>query len=198
MPTLNVYTLCSARNVQLDAERLEGLQVPACINSTKRWEMPCTVLSLVSANKGWPMHVEHVLLKLAPVQAPYTLLPLLLWGAMDSMQGDFLHNMLDKQRAIVNTLALNDDGVLVSGGDNGSLWFWDWRSGNVFQQQDSIVQPGSLDSEAGIYAASFDMSGSRLVTCEADKTIKMWREDERATEETHPINFKPPKDIKRF
>lgn len=38
----------------------------------------------------------------------------------------------------------------------------------------------------------------RLVTCEADKTIKMWREDANATEETHPINFVPPKDIKRF
>jgi hypothetical protein len=36
------------------------------------------------------------------------------------------------------------------------------------------------------------------VTCEADKTIKMWREDINATEETHPVNFKPPKDIKRF
>ena len=113
-------------------------------------------------------------------------------------QGDFLHNMLQQQRAIVNSMALNEDGVLASGGDNGSLWLWDWRSGNVFQQQDSIVQPGSLDSEAGIYAMSFDMSGSRLVSCEADKTIKMWREDTNATEETHPVNFRPPKDIKRF
>ena len=61
-----------------------------------------------------------------------------------------------------------------------------------------MVQPGSLDSEAGIYAMAFDATGSRLVTCEADKTIKMWREDEHATPETHPVNFKPPKDVKRF
>jgi hypothetical protein len=45
---------------------------------------------------------------------------------------------------------------------------------------------------------SFDLTGSRLVTCEADKTIKMWKEDENATPESHPIDFKPPKDIKRF
>lgn len=45
---------------------------------------------------------------------------------------------------------------------------------------------------------SFDVTGTRLVTCEADKTIKMWREDPDATEETHPIVFKPPKDIRRF
>lgn len=57
---------------------------------------------------------------------------------------------------------------------------------------------GSLDSEAGIYALCYDVTGSRLVTCEADKTIKMWREDETATPETHPLNFKPPKDIRRF
>ena len=90
---------------------------------------------------------------------------------------------------------------------------------------------------------SFDVTGSRLVTCEADKTIKMWKEvrgrfgigcqaggapaptaprarracsaasspdragrpaaplasqDETATPESHPIDFRPPKDIKRF
>ena len=45
---------------------------------------------------------------------------------------------------------------------------------------------------------AFDMTGSRLVTCEADKTVKMWREDEAATEATHPIQFKPPKDLRRF
>ena len=80
------------------------------------------------------------------------------------LQGDFLHNMLQQQRAIINCMAVNEDGVLASGGDNGSLWMWDWRSGNSFQQQDSIVQPGSLDSEAGIYAMSYDMSGSRCVS----------------------------------
>ncbi|KAF3533794.1 hypothetical protein DY000_02042752 [Brassica cretica] len=53
-------------------------------------------------------------------------------------------------------------------------------------------------SEAGIYAACYDQTGSRLVTCEADKTIKMWKEDENATPETHPLNFRPPKEIRRF
>jgi pleiotropic regulator 1 len=61
-----------------------------------------------------------------------------------------------------------------------------------------ISVSGSLESEACIYAMSYDMSGSRLVTCEADKTIKMWKEDLTATPETHPINFKPPKDIRRY
>lgn len=27
-------------------------------------------------------------------------------------------------------------------GDNGSLWFWDWKSGHNFQQSQTIVQPG--------------------------------------------------------
>lgn len=51
---------------------------------------------------------------------------------------------------------------------------------------------------AGIYAMAFDKTGSRLVTCEADKTVKMWKEDFTATPDSHPINFKPPKDIRRF
>ena len=28
-------------------------------------------------------------------------------------------------------------------GDNGSLWFWDWKSGHNFQQAQTIVQPGT-------------------------------------------------------
>ena len=76
--------------------------------------------------------------------------------------------------------------------------FWDWKSGNQFQAANTIVQPGSLESESGIFACSFDRTGTRLLTCEADKTIKFWKEDESATPETHPVNFRPPKDIRRF
>ena len=79
-----------------------------------------------------------------------------------------------------------------------SCRFWDWKSGNCFQQHATQVQPGSLESEAGIFAMTYDKSGSRLITCEADKTIKLYKEDEEATPETHPINFRPPKDIRRF
>nr|POE49700.1 protein pleiotropic regulatory locus 1 [Quercus suber] len=113
-------------------------------------------------------------------------------------RGEFLHNMLSQQKTIINAMAVNEEGVMATGGDNGSMWFWDWKSGHNFQQSQTIVQPGSLDSEAGIYALSYDLTGSRLVTCEADKTIKMWKQDETATPETHPLNFKPPKDIRRF
>ncbi|CAG7883648.1 unnamed protein product [Brassica rapa] len=113
-------------------------------------------------------------------------------------KGEFCHNMLSQQKTIINAMAVNEDGVMVTGGDNGSIWFWDWKSGHSFQQSETIVQPGSLESEAGIYAACYDQTGSRLVTCEADKTIKMWKEDENATPETHPVNFKPPKEIRRF
>ena len=33
------------------------------------------------------------------------------------------------------------------------------------------------------------MTGTRLITCEADKSIKVWREDEEATPESHPIDM---------
>ena len=46
--------------------------------------------------------------------------------------------------------------MCAAGGDNGSLWFWDWTSGHCFQQQETLVQPGSLEAEAGINAAEFD------------------------------------------
>eukprot|EP00731_Ephydatia_muelleri_P031306 Em0022g820a len=104
--------------------------------------------------------------------------------------GNFLQNLTGHQ-AIVNTLAINTDNVLVSGGDNGSIHFWDWHSGYNFQKLQTAVQPGSLDSEAGIFHCTYDMSGCRLITAEADKTIKMYKEDETATEESHPIAWKP-------
>ena len=112
--------------------------------------------------------------------------------------GDFLHNTLAHQKAIINTAAVNEDGVLATGGDDGSLWFTDWKSGHAFQQTATVAQPGSLESERGIFASAFDMSGSRLLTCEADKTVKFWKEDENATPETHPLNFEPPREIRRW
>lgn len=71
---------------------------------------------------------------------------------------------LEGHNTIINTLALSKDNVLVSGGDNGSLYFWDWKSGHCFQKFQSQVQPGSLSSEAGIFASAFDQSSLRLIT----------------------------------
>ncbi|KAI8825983.1 WD40-repeat-containing domain protein [Fimicolochytrium jonesii] len=105
-------------------------------------------------------------------------------------EGQFMQN-LEGHNAIVNTMACNRDGVLFSGGDNGSMYFWDYKTGYNFQTAESLVQPGSLESEAGIFCSTFDKTGSRLITGEADKTIKIWKEDENATPETHPVNWKP-------
>lgn len=91
------------------------------------------------------------------------------------------------------------------------MYFWDWKTGYNFQRLQTIPQPGSIDPEMGIYAMTFDHSGSRLITCEADKTIKIYKEDETAvsfssficryikdaqyfyikTEETHPVDWAP-------
>uniref|UniRef100_A0AAZ3S3C8 Pleiotropic regulator 1 n=1 Tax=Oncorhynchus tshawytscha TaxID=74940 RepID=A0AAZ3S3C8_ONCTS len=104
--------------------------------------------------------------------------------------GNFIQN-LSGHNAIINAMAVNSDGVLVSGADNGTIHLWDWRTGYNFQRIHAAVQPGSLDSESGIFACMFDNSESRLITAEADKTIKVYKEDDTATEESHPINWKP-------
>lgn len=105
-------------------------------------------------------------------------------------EGNFIQN-LNGHDAIVNALAVNDDNVLVSGGDNGSLHFWDWRTGYNFQRLQSAAQSGSIDSECGIFALAFDQSSSRLISGEADKTIKIYKEDEGASEESHPVQWEP-------
>lgn len=107
------------------------------------------------------------------------------------------HASRHNTETIVNCMDINEDDVMFSGGDDGTLDFWDYRSGHCFQTMKTQVQPGSLDAESAIYAASFDITGSRLFTCEADKTIKVWKEDLEATEETHPITGWDPKARRR-
>ncbi|CAN8065453.1 unnamed protein product [Agarophyton chilense] len=94
-------------------------------------------------------------------------------------------------KKLVNALAINEDGVLASGGDDGTVAFWDYSSGHCFQKARGVVQPGSLECENGIYGLAFDKSGSRLVTCETDKTVRMWREADDVTEETNPVGRDP-------
>lgn len=48
-------------------------------------------------------------------------------------EGKFVQNLLG-HNAIINCLAVNQDGVLMSGADNGSMYAWDWRTGYNFQK----------------------------------------------------------------
>ncbi|KAI5304699.1 pre-mRNA-splicing factor prp46 [Ascosphaera pollenicola] len=112
-------------------------------------------------------------------------------------EGAFMQNF-EGQNCIINNMAVNEDNVLFSGGDNGSMCFWDWKTGYRFQSLDTTAQPGSLEAEAGIMAATFDKTGLRLIVGEADKTIKIWKPDDEATEETHPLDWKPTLGRQRF
>lgn len=112
-------------------------------------------------------------------------------------RGAFMRN-LRGHTGLVNALAINHDGVIASGGDDGNIRFWDASSAHCFQSTQVRVQPGSMENEAGIYAMAFDHSGSRLITCEADKTIKMWKEDVNSTPETHPLRWTPDLSTKHY
>lgn len=48
-------------------------------------------------------------------------------------EGKFVQNLFG-HNAIINCLAINSDGVLMSGADNGTLHCWDWRTGYNFQR----------------------------------------------------------------
>eukprot|EP01116_Phalansterium_solitarium_P022789 TRINITY_DN765_c0_g1_i2.p1 TRINITY_DN765_c0_g1~~TRINITY_DN765_c0_g1_i2.p1 ORF type:complete len:527 (-),score=199.21 TRINITY_DN765_c0_g1_i2:2823-4403(-) len=102
-------------------------------------------------------------------------------------EGKFMTNF-SGHNAIIHSMSVNRDNVLVSAADNGSMHFWDWKTGYAFQKLQTVVQPGSLASEAGVFVTTFDQTGSRLITGEADKTIKIYREDANATPETHPVD----------
>ncbi|KAA6365009.1 MAG: putative WD repeat protein Prp5, partial [Streblomastix strix] len=106
---------------------------------------------------------------------------------------------IDNCGETVNSLSLNEDGVLAGGCKDGSLCFWDYRTGYLFEKINDITQQvGTQDFEKCINACSFDRSGTRLITANSDKSIKIFIEDEKSTPKTNPIEWTPKNDIRRW
>lgn len=116
-------------------------------------------------------------------------------------EGAFMQNFSPGENGrlgIINTLSVNESNIMFSGGDDGNASFWDWKTGHRFQSLEYTAQPGSLDAEAGIMCSTFDKSGLRLITGGSDKGIQVWKEDDEATEETHPLEWKPTLGRQKF
>lgn len=114
-------------------------------------------------------------------------------------EGSLLTNFQSQSTGIINTLSVNEDDVLFAGGDNGTLSFYDYKSGHLYQSIDTKVARGSLESEHGILTSTFDMTGLRLITGETDKSIKIWRQDENATPVKNPgLPWNPILSSQRF
>lgn len=112
-------------------------------------------------------------------------------------QFDLMQNF-EAPNSVINTLSVNGDNVLFAGCDDGGAHFFDWKTGHKFQTMDSIAQPGSLDAEAGVFTSTFDKTGLRLITGEADKTVKIWRPDDTATEDNQPLEWKPQLGVRKY
>ncbi len=189
-----VYTLTGHRDGvnALLSQRYDPQVVSASVDGTIRlWDLVAARTSSVLTN-----HKRGVR-ALAAHPSEYTFAS----ASADAVKswafphGEFMRNFRtdgDVHRGkLVNALAINEDGVMASCGNDGGIGFWDFPSAHCFQQIGTIAQPGSMDCETGVFDAVFDRSGSRLITCETDKTIKMWKEDPDATPESHPLNWKP-------
>jgi len=186
---VNIHTLSGHTNTvsAVTCQATDPQVITASNDTTVRlWDLAAgrSIATLTNHKKSVRGLVSHPKLLMFATGGPDNIKQ---WKCPD---GKFIQN-LSGHNAIVNCMAANADGVLVSGADNGTMYFWDWKTGYNFQRFQAAVQPGSLDSEAGIFKMCFDHSGSRLITCEADKTIKIYKEDDSATEETNPINWKP-------
>ena len=51
----------------------------------------------------------------------------------NNILGNFIQN-ISGHNSILNAIAVNSDGVCVSGADNGSMQWFDWRTGYNFQR----------------------------------------------------------------
>ena len=192
----NVHTLTGHDQtvVGLATQALEPQVITGSMDSTIRlWDLVAGRASAVLTN-----HKKAVrCLGLSPHD--YTFVS----GSADNIkkwknpEGRFIENF-SGHNCILHSVAINEDGVMATGGDTGNVHLWDYKTGHNFQTLETIPQPGSLDSERAIYACAFDQSGSRLITGEADKTIKIWKEDPEATMDTHPVNWEPPRNAKKY
>lgn len=118
------------------------------------------------------------------------------WGLAE---GSLLTNFESEKTGIINTLSINQDDVLFAGGDNGVLSFYDYKSGHKYQSLATREMVGSLESERVVLCSTFDKTGLRLITGEADKSIKIWKQDEAATRESEPgLAWNPNLHAKRF
>jgi len=68
-------------------------------------------------------------------------------------EGKFIQN-LNGHNAIIECMAANSDGVLVSGANNGSIHLWDWRTGYNFQRLQVKMREVVLDFIDFLYSGS--------------------------------------------
>ena len=73
---------------------------------------------------------------------------------------------------------------------------WDYRTGHNFQRLETVAQPGSLACEAGIWCA-FDRSARGSSRREADKTVKIWKEQAERTRRTTRSTWSPGRRSRR-
>ncbi|AYU83861.1 PRP46 / pre-mRNA splicing factor 46 [Leishmania donovani] len=81
--------------------------------------------------------------------------------------------------------AVSPRNVLAVGSQDGELAFYDWnipqprrvagRHYAPYQWAKTKSLPGTLHGEGGINALTYDVSGTRLITAESDKSVKIWR-----------------------
>ena len=130
----------------------------------------------LAAGKNTEIFTHHK--KAVRALASHPRLNSIISGAADAVKvwGVGFERNLDSVSSVINTLAISPEGgQVVGGGDDGNLFFWDWATGSKTQTIAGRPQPGSLAAEHGIFSATFDMTGTRIITGECDKTIKMYR-----------------------
>lgn len=98
-----------------------------------------------------------------------------LWKCPD---GGFLRNFSKNNSGeLINCIDINGNDLLASGSDLGRIRIYDWESGDMVQEIKTINQPGSLEAENSIYDVKFDLSATRLISCECDKSVKVWEQE---------------------
>ncbi|ORC90417.1 pleiotropic regulator 1 [Trypanosoma theileri] len=103
-----------------------------------------------------------------------------LFNASTSKKGKHVEKEEDAESYRWTCCAISPRNVLAVGSQEGKLAFYDCgqmkRPPYQFTKTRSI--PGTLPGEGGINCIAFDASGTRLITAESDKSVKIWRTKE--------------------
>ncbi|PHU06290.1 Pleiotropic regulator 1 [Capsicum chinense] len=127
----------------------------------------------IKKKNSWTLYIPRVVCTLLHIEGSADC-TIKIW---DLSSARLKGTLTDHDEQVGGLAVSSRNAYMFSVGDDKQVKCWD------------IEQNKVIHSFRGHYALAFDGTGTRLISCEADKTIKIWKQDEIATPEIRVFNI---------
>eukprot|EP00792_Barthelona_sp_PAP020_P007608 TRINITY_DN3155_c0_g1_i1.p1 TRINITY_DN3155_c0_g1~~TRINITY_DN3155_c0_g1_i1.p1 ORF type:complete len:389 (-),score=89.22 TRINITY_DN3155_c0_g1_i1:131-1297(-) len=94
------------------------------------------------------------------------------------LEGNVLHRV-KLTTNFVNTLDVDPQGIIVSGGSDGVIEFIDWANAS-YQTANTMIEKEAIEGEESINCARYDRTFNCCLFAQSDKTIRMWTKNQES------------------